>query len=100
MKRPIPIQIAGQRYVVRSDADESYVQSLARSVDTRVNALKGSRMIATQADVVLAALQLADELHRQKEQKRQIRERSQRLLDYLTQLGAGAGQAVEPGQGS
>ena len=90
MKRPITIHIAGQRYLVRSDADESYVQSLASSVDARVSVLKGSRLIATQADVVLAALQLADELQHERkrriELKQQVCDRSRRMLDYLAEL--------------
>lgn len=90
MKRPITIHIAGQRYLVRSDADESYVQSLASAVDARVTVLKGARLVATQSDVVLAALQLADELMhertRRHDLKRQIGERSRRVLACLDQL--------------
>lgn len=100
MRRPIPIYIAGQRYLVRSDADENYVQLLASHVDSRVNMLKGSRLIATQADVVLAALQLADELQHEKQRgrdlKRQVRERSERMLQYLSRISGGA----EPGPGN
>lgn len=90
MKRPISILIAGQRYLVKSDADEAYVQSLAKAVDERVQALKGSRMVATQSDAVLAALQLADELEREKakrrELKREIGQRAKRLLESLLRL--------------
>jgi cell division protein ZapA len=92
VKRPITIHIAGQRYLVRSDADETYVQSLASAVDERVRVLKGARLVATQADVVLAALQLADELEHEKRKRRdlkqQIAQRSQRALDYLARLTA------------
>ena len=35
-KRPVVVHIAGQRYVVRSDADETYVQTLAEHVDKRM----------------------------------------------------------------
>ena len=75
---------------MRSDADEAYVQSLASAVDTRVCALKGTRLVATQADVVLAALQLADELHHEKQRrqdlKQKVGERARRILDSLAQL--------------
>ena len=98
MKRTIKIHVAGQPYQVRSDADESYVQSLAAYVNSRVDALKGGRQVATQSDVVLAALQLADELaaHR-REQTRlrgKVREHAERMLKNLgrlTQAGAGPG---------
>ncbi len=92
MKRTIQIRIAGQPYVVRSDAEEAYVQSLAELVNARVSALKGTRQIATQSDMVLAALQLADELqHERQLQTRlrgQVRQRTLRMLDCLRQIEA------------
>lgn len=98
MKRAITVHIAGQRYIVRSDADEGYVQSLASTVDARVAGLKGSRLVATQADVVLAALQLADELHHERQRRqdlrRQVGERAQRLLDSLAGLQPRAAQGT------
>jgi cell division protein ZapA (FtsZ GTPase activity inhibitor) len=88
VKRTIKIHIAGQQYVLRSDADEGYVQSLADFVNARINALKGNRQVATQSDVVLAALKLADELqHERQAQARlrsQAREHVQGMLDRLT----------------
>ena len=89
MKRLITVHIAGQRYLVRSDADEDYVQSLASTVDAQVNSLKGSRQVATQADLVLAAMQLADELlherKRQQDFRQEVRDRAQRIMDSLQQ---------------
>ena len=71
------------------------MQSLANNVNARVNQFKGTRLIATQSDVVLAALQLADELtrekQRQKDLKQRVSERSQKMLDYLTELSEGDG---------
>lgn len=100
MKRLIPVYIAGQRYLVRSDADESYVQGLASKVDAQVNALKGTRQVATQADVVLAALLLADELsHERKQQRdlrRQVKEQAQRMATVLDQIMAHAPGASGP----
>lgn len=94
MKRTIKIHVAGQQYILRSDADEGYVQSLADSVNARINALKGNRQVATQSDVVLAALKLADELqHEQLSQtnlRTQARVHVQRMLDQLSFLDAGA----------
>ena len=87
MKSTIKIHVAGQQYVLRSDADEVYVQSLAEFVNTRINALKGNRQVATQSDVVLAALKLADELQRERQLQTQLRtqvkERVSAMLDRL-----------------
>lgn len=94
MKRLITVHIAGQRYLVRSDADEAYVQSLASTVDRCVNGLKGSRQVATQADLVLTAMQLADELHHERERqqdfRKRVRERAQRVLECLLRLSPDA----------
>jgi cell division protein ZapA (FtsZ GTPase activity inhibitor) len=92
VKRTIKIHIAGQPYLVRSDADEGYVQSLAEMVNSRVGALKGNRQIATQSDMVLAALQLADELYHERQVqarlRSQVRQRALRMLDYLGRIEA------------
>lgn len=94
MKRLITVHIAGQRYLIRSDADEAYVQSLASTVDSCVNSLKGSRQVATQADLVLTAMQLADELNherkRQQDLRQKVRERAQHVLDCLLRLAPGS----------
>ncbi len=73
VKRTIKIHIGGQQYILRSDADESYVQALADSVNARLDAFKGSRQVATQSDVVLAALKLADELEHEKQSQSRLR---------------------------
>lgn len=90
MKRTIKILIAGQPYQVRSDADEAYVQKLADFVNTRVSALLGNRHVATQSDMVLTALQLADELQSERQARTrlrgQVRHHSQRMLEYLSRL--------------
>lgn len=89
MKRTIKIHVAGQPFVVRSDAEEEYVAQLAEQVGSRINALKGSRHLATQADAVLVALQLADELLHERRQhaelRSQVRERVQRVLTQIAQ---------------
>ena len=93
MKRTIKVHIAGQPYQVRSDADEAYVQSLAEMVNGRVAALLGNRQVATQSDMVLTALQLADELEHergaQKVLRSQVRDHARRMLDYLRRLAEG-----------
>lgn len=102
MNRTIKIHIAGQQYVLRSDADEAYVQSLADSVNQRIDALKGSRLVATQSDIVLAALKLADELHRSQAARSQLRSQALLRVDrLLTQLSVQAVPAAEaPSQSS
>lgn len=101
VKRTIKIHIGGQQYILRSDADESYVQALADSVNARLDAFKGSRQVATQSDVVLAALKLADELEHEKQSQSRLRAEVRGQVELMlgqveAQLGAPASEGVPP----
>lgn len=66
--RVIPIEIHGQRYPVRSTLDPDYVVRLAAYVDERVRAAAESTPTGDSLRVVvLAALNIADELFRCRE---------------------------------
>ena len=86
MRRSIDVEIAGQRLALRSDADETYVASLAGFVEDRIRAIQRGRHAGTFPEVaVLAALQIADELLRERrgraDLRRRVRARVQGLLD-------------------
>ena len=87
-KRAVVVHIAGQRYVLRSDADEAYVQSLAGYVNERINEVQRSpRPVPSQSLAVLAALNIADDLFRERQRrsvlKERVRDKSRALLAYL-----------------
>jgi cell division protein ZapA len=82
------VTIAGQRYTVKSDAEEAYVHSLAQLVDERVREVqRGAKVAPPHAVAVLAAMQIADELLREREHRatlrRRVRETSRHLRAYL-----------------
>ena len=89
--RVVSVEIQGQRYPVRSTLDPEYVVRLAAYVDERVRAAADSTPgVDTVRVLVLAALNIADELYRcrQVNQTRdgQLAERAgelERLLDRL-----------------
>jgi cell division protein ZapA len=88
MRRSIAVTIAGQRYTIRSDADESYVHGLASLVEGKIKSVqRASKIAAPQAVAVLAALQLADELERERARRAGLRDRvkaqSRAIRDYL-----------------
>jgi cell division protein ZapA len=88
MKRQVTVHIAGQRYVLRSDADEDSVKQLASYVDGRIKDIqRQTRTADTQALATLAALQIAEELFGEREAqaalKKKIRDKSQALLHLL-----------------
>jgi cell division protein ZapA len=88
MKRPVTVQIAGQRYTLRSDADEQTVLAVVAFVDKRLKEVqRQSRVTDTQSLAVMAALQIAEELLGERQAiaalKRRIREKSESLLQVL-----------------
>jgi cell division protein ZapA len=88
MKTPVTVQIAGQRFALRGDEDERAMRDMAGYVDSRMKELqKQSRTADTQSLAVLAALQITEELFKERralaELKKRIRERSRALLHLV-----------------
>jgi cell division protein ZapA len=88
LKRSVAVSIAGQRFTLKSDAEEAYVHSLASLVDEKIREVqRGAKTAPPHAVAVLAALQLADELQRERarrvELRRRVRDRSRAIRDYL-----------------
>ena len=89
--RVIPVEIAGQRYPIRSTLDDQYVARLAIYVDEKMRAAADSAPTGdTLRLAVLAALNIADELFRCREATRdgngEIAQRAgelERLVDRL-----------------
>ncbi len=93
--RVITVEIAGQRYPIRSSLDATYVTELASYVDVKMRAAADA---APASDVlglaVLVALNVADELFRARQKRREtdgtLNDRAlrlERLLDdALAQL--------------
>lgn len=89
MSKTIRIDIFDQSYNLRGD-DEHYVQQLAAYVDGKMRAIaEQTRTIDSMRVAVLAALNIADELHalrnRQSDLEGQIRQRTERALDLVEQ---------------
>ena len=92
MKRPVTVQIAGQKYTLRSDAEEEEVRALAAFVDGLCKDVqRQTRAADTQAVAILTALRIAEELFGEREAtaalKRRIREQGETLLDLLAREG-------------
>lgn len=87
------VSVAGTRLSVRTDAKPKYVKELAEYVTAKMEEAGASgRVITTQTLALLAAMTIADELFElresQHELKRQVRERSERILRYLDREAA------------
>jgi len=85
MKRAVDVEIMGHRFTVRSDADESYIQRVAGYVDEKAQEIvKVSRPQANFNVAMLAALNIADEYHRLKEQYETMLLRLSRLSEKVS----------------
>ena len=74
-KRPITLSVAGQKLALRTDADEGYVARLAEFVDTRVKETAAARGgVASYEVALLTALNIADELLRERAARAGLRE--------------------------
>ncbi len=89
----VPVIINGQQYAVRSRLDERYVLDLAAYLDDRMQAASAEIPNAEPGKIaILAALNIADELFRQREEDApgQLKERTEkieRLLDRALAAG-------------
>ncbi len=89
--RVVPVEIAGQRYPIRSSLDPEYVARLATYVDEKMRAAADTSPSGDSMRLaVIAALNVADELFRCRDANRarngELAERAQeleRLLDRV-----------------
>src|SRR5216117_3996593 len=78
LTKTIEIEIFGQRYAIKGDADEDYVRRLARFVDENMRSLaQGMRTATFSKLAVLAAINIAHQLF----QSEQIREKGEADVD-------------------
>jgi cell division protein ZapA len=91
VKRSVTLEVAGQRFTLRTDADQGYLDALAAFVNEKIGEVKTStRTFSTHALAILAALNIADELfqtrHKQAELKRRVREKAVRIGELLDKV--------------
>ena len=88
MKRSISVDIAGQRYSLRSDGDDAFVLKIASEVDARIRSImQTGKGVDTQQVATLAALQFAEALERERQAhallKARVRDRGEALLKLI-----------------
>lgn len=87
-KNPVKVTIGGEEYTVRGDADNETILQLARYVDGKIAEIaQKTPHQSTSRVTVLAALNIADELFKEKKAKeKRIQEyesRANQLLEWL-----------------
>ena len=88
--KSVRVEIYEQSYHIRGELDEKYVAELARFVDQKMrDVAEATRTVDTLRVAVLAALNIADELHslrtREQELEGSLRDRAERCLLLVEQ---------------
>ena len=69
-KHRVEVEILGQKYTIRSEAAPDYVRELAAFVEQRVRQIRGDGAAQDPVKLLaLAALYIADELFRQRDER-------------------------------
>jgi cell division protein ZapA len=92
MKSPVIVTIAGHRFTLRSDEDEHLVREMAAHVDKHLRELqKQTRTADTQSLAILAALQITEELWKERrahaDLKKRVRDKGHALLQFIEREG-------------
>lgn len=92
MKKSVDVEILGQRFTVKSDAEETHVRRVADYVDEKMQEVsRGARSTGQFQVAMMAALNIADEYQRLKERYEAVHQRvsqlSKRLSNTLTEEG-------------
>jgi cell division protein ZapA len=92
MKNAVAVTIAGHRFTLRSDEDERHVRDMAAHVDRRLRELqKQTRAADTQSLAILTALQITEELWKERrshaETRKRVRDKGRALLQFIEREG-------------
>jgi cell division protein ZapA len=69
-ERLVEIKVFGQTYTVKTDAEEDYIQEVAKYVNEKMDeVLKKTKSVSTLNVAILTALNIADDLLREKEKR-------------------------------
>jgi cell division protein ZapA len=92
-KRSMNLELFGQRLTVLSDTDEERVKDIVDFVNRKLEEVRdSSKRVQTDQIALLAALNIAEELFRERQKsaalRRRVRERSVKLLAAIDQVAA------------
>ncbi len=93
-ERVVEIKVFGQTFSVKTDADEDHIQAVAQYVNEKMDeVLRKTRSVSTLNVAILTALNIADDLLKEKEQRkallREVEVKSKDLVDKINVRMAG-----------
>ncbi len=88
MKKPIEVEVYGQRFSLQGEADEAYIQQLAGYVDEQMRTLTKNMKTGTPTKLaILVAINIADQLFRQQREQREgeveVERLTQSMLEHI-----------------
>lgn len=87
MKKQVEISIMGQKIIVRSDSNEEYVREIAHYVEKKVKeVMESSRSVASLNVAILAAMNIADDYMKYKQQKEVQWQDAERKIQHVLEL--------------
>ncbi len=85
--RSVEVDILGQKYTIKGDAQEEYIKKLASFVDGKMKEVFGGAPgITPLKAAILTSLNIADELHRLREEQEHITRNIEERTNALTGL--------------
>lgn len=91
-KTSVRVTIAGERYTLRTDADEAYARRCAALVDERMREIGGQTALRAKKTAIMAALSLSNDLlQRERRSRNRVQGLVERLREALAETPAGAG---------
>ena len=87
-ERVVEIKVFGQTFSVKTDAEEDHLQAVARYVNEKMEeVLKKTKSVSTLNVAILTALNIADDLLKEKEQRKalvkEVAVKSKDLVDKI-----------------
>ena len=85
MSKPVDVEIMGRKFTLRSDQEEIYVQTVVNYVNGKMQeVLKSTSPTAKHNVAMLAALNIADEYYKLKDEYEALVRRLNRLSEKLS----------------
>ena len=87
-ERLVEIKVFGQTYTVKTDAEEDYIREVANYVNEKMEeVLKKTKSVSTLNVAILTALNIADDLLKEKEKRtallREVEAKSRDLVEKI-----------------
>ena len=88
LKKSIDVEISGQKYIIKSDAEEEYIHEIADYLNRKIEEVSlTTKTVDTLNLVILAALNIVNDLFRtrseQGELKQWVESKSRRMISFI-----------------